>query len=401
MDLEKLELEYLKRSTLLEELRDFVLYIVQTEIKSNPLTVIKYFKTRIKSFESLKKKIEEKGIASIPEVFSVIKDILGVRLICLYKTELQEVCDWVEEEFEILDKKIYLWEGVGDLVPSSEELQRTLETGYTSVHYVARMKESAKRMIDGKSVDLKQLEFEIQVRTILEEAWGEFTHPFYKDINAPQYIKKSYQILSEYLNLVNKQVEFLKATYSALSVDQISRGLVENVDFDNKQFHFLDLSNYTVRNSRFFDCRLFTTILQNSKLYDVVFDRCDMMNFDFSDAELKRVRFLNSQRVGGFNFKLRSRVDICEFRNLHMMNTDFCSAICRNTTFENIHFMNTDFYNAKFVRCEFKNIEFFNVFNVDDLQFPDCTFEKVTTSGRNADDLREIIASYLGTKRSQ
>jgi len=391
MDLERLELEFLRKSMLFEELRDIVVYTVQAEMKSNPHTAIKYFKSRIKSSDSPKKKIDEKGIASIPGVFSIIKDILGVRLICLYKTELQEVCDWVEEVFEILSKKIYLWEGVGDLKPSSEELQRTFETGYTSIHYVARMKESTKRTINGKSVDLRQLEFEIQVRTILEEAWGEFTHPVYKDVNAPQYIKKSYQILSEYLKVINKQVEFLKATYSTLSIDQISKGLVENADFDNEQFHFLDLSGFTVKNSRFFDCRLFTTILQNSKLYDVEFNRCDMMNFDFSGAELKRVRFLNSQRVGGTNFKFRSRIDTCEFRNLHMMNTDFGEVICRNTTFENIHFMNTDFYNAKFARCEFKNTEFMNVFNVDDLEFSNCTFEKVTVFGRNADDLREIM----------
>ena len=84
-------------------------------------------------------------------------------------------------------------------------------------------------------------------------------------------------------------------------------------------------------------------------------------NFDFTDAELKRVKFLNSKGGDGnimnFDFK-SSNIDISEFKNLFMMNTDFSNVTCRNTTFEDIEFMNTDFFNAKFIKCVFKNIIF-------------------------------------------
>src|SRR5208283_5634439 len=127
---------------------------------------------------------EKESIQTIPEAFLLNDDILGIRLISLFKTDLQEVCDWVKNNFDVQDEKTYLWDGIGTLKPSQEELKRTLETGYTSIHYKVKIKESQKRA----KCDLNELVFEIQVRTILEEAWGEFTHEVYKDINASKYV---------------------------------------------------------------------------------------------------------------------------------------------------------------------------------------------------------------------
>ncbi|MCK4733754.1 MAG: pentapeptide repeat-containing protein [Methanophagales archaeon] len=390
MNIDHLKLEYLEKAKLFEELRDVVIYKIQSEIKSNPHTSIRYFKARIKSFNSFCEKIDEEGITTIPEAFSSINDILGVRLMCLYKTELRELCDWVEKNFEIIDKKTYLWDGIGDMRPSQEELQKTLKTGYTSIHYIVKTKESQKR----EGMDLKELKFEIQSRTILEEAWGEFTHEVYKDSDAPKYIVTSYQILSKYLNILNEQVEFLKTTYKTLSKNQITSELIENINYENKEHNFLDLSRFTLKNLKHIDCRYFTFKFINSNLYNIEFNRCNMMNFDFTDAELKRVKILNSKGVGrnliNFEFK-SSKIDICEFKNLSMMKTDFGNVNCRNTTFEDVDFMNTDFFNANFIKCTFKKINFMNVFNIEDLNFIDCEFDQITVFGENAEGLRTLL----------
>jgi uncharacterized protein YjbI with pentapeptide repeats len=238
---------------------------------------------------------------------------------------------------------------------------------------------------------LKNLKFEIQVRTILEEAWGEFTHPVYQDSNPPQFIIKSYQILSKFLDVTNIQVEFLKTTYRTLTKDQISKGTIEDVIYDGEKLHFLDLSNFTLKNSKFHDCRIFTSNFKSSNLYAIEFNRCELMNFDFTDAELKRVKFLNSERIGIMNFKLKCKIDLSEFKNLHMMNTDFGNVVCRNTTFEDIDFMNTDFFNAEFFKCSFKKVEFMNVFNITNLKFVECTFDQIKAFGRKAEEILKII----------
>jgi ppGpp synthetase/RelA/SpoT-type nucleotidyltranferase len=390
MEIDHLKLEYLEKTKLFEELKDVVLYKLQSEMKSNLHTPIKYFKARTKSFNSFCKKIDKEGITTIPEAFSSINDILGIRLICLYKTELQELCDWVEGNFEIIDKKPYLWDGIGNMKPSPKELQKTLKTGYTSIHYIVKIKESQKR----EGMDLKELKFEIQNRTILEEAWGEFTHEVYKDSDAPIYIVTSYQILSKYVNILNEQVEFLKTTYKTLSKDQFTSELIEDINYENKEHNFLDLSRFTLKNLKHSDCRYYIFKFINSKLYNIEFNRCNMMNFDFTDAELKRVTFLNSKGVGrnlmNFEFK-SSKIDICEFKNLSMMNTDFGNVTCRNTTFEDVDFMNTDFFNAKFINCTFKKINFMNVFNIENLNFTDCDFDQIEIHGENGGVLRTLL----------
>jgi ppGpp synthetase/RelA/SpoT-type nucleotidyltranferase len=396
--MDTLRLQFLEKVRFFEELREFVVSKIQLEIRSNPYTPIKYFKTRIKSFERFHKKLIDDGISETAEALSVINDILGTRIICLYKNELQEVCDWVEVTFEKIDRKIFLWDGLGDLKPSGEELQRTLETGYTSIHYIVRLKESQMRTIDSRRLDLREFKFEIQVRTILEEAWGEFTHSVYEDKEAPSYIVKSYQILSEYLNILNKQVEFLRSTYGTLSKEQITGELVESQEFENKRLLFLDFSNFTLKTLKFLDCECFTFDLRNSDLYNVEFNRCSMMNFDFTNGKLRRLKFINSRGGSRYmmNFKLKATIELSKFKNSDMMNTDFGNVICRNTTFEDVHLMNTDLFNANFEKCKFKNVEFMNVLNLKDLRFLECTFDQVATHGENSEELKVIIKRLLG-----
>jgi len=170
--------------------------------------------------------------------------------------------------------------------------------------------------------------------------------------------------------------------------------LIENINYENEERNFLDLSRFTLKKLKHVGCRYFTFNFVNSNLYNVEFDRCDMMNFDFTDAELKRVNFFNSKGVGKhlMNFKFKSsKIDICEFRNLFMMNTDFDNVTCRNTTFEDVDLMNTDLFNAKFIKCTFKKINFINVFNIEDTNFIECDLDKITTSGENAEGLRKLL----------
>ncbi|MCJ7743134.1 MAG: hypothetical protein MUO99_01050, partial [Dehalococcoidales bacterium] len=56
---------------LLADLRDVVIYKIQSEMKSNPHTPIRYFNTRLKDFDSFRKNVDKEGIIiSVPEAFS-------------------------------------------------------------------------------------------------------------------------------------------------------------------------------------------------------------------------------------------------------------------------------------------------------------------------------------------
>src|SRR3990170_201994 len=74
-----------------------VVFIIKEEMKK---TGIKNhgLSYRIKTFDSLYKKIIRKNISS--SIFSNVQDIVGVRIICLYRSDLEKIGDLISRSFE-------------------------------------------------------------------------------------------------------------------------------------------------------------------------------------------------------------------------------------------------------------------------------------------------------------
>lgn len=96
-------------------------------------------------------------------------DLCGARIIVPTKAEAQTVSEFVESHFEI-DR--------GSSVDKSSELEPS-QFGYRGIHYVVELKEG---IFPTKDIDVRipeevfGLKAEIQVKTILEHAWGVFSH---------------------------------------------------------------------------------------------------------------------------------------------------------------------------------------------------------------------------------
>jgi len=111
--------------------------------------------TRVKDLGSFLDKVKRK---ESKEPFKDIHDIVGLRVICLFLSDIPRVGDVVRESFSVLseDDKIE-----GAAVGSF---------GYMSFHFNARMKDEYK----GPRYDaIAGMPFEIQVRTILNGRMGE------------------------------------------------------------------------------------------------------------------------------------------------------------------------------------------------------------------------------------
>jgi putative GTP pyrophosphokinase len=118
-------------------------------------------KFRVKAFSSyfdkiLRKMNAEKGVISPP----VINDILGVRIVCPFLENLKQAEEALRSEFHL--KKV---ERKG-----AEESFK--EFGYRSVHLLVIIPESLKNAYP----DIDQNCCEVQIRTILQDAWSEVEH---------------------------------------------------------------------------------------------------------------------------------------------------------------------------------------------------------------------------------
>lgn len=116
-----------------------VLNQVLNTIQSSTFDCIQYTTSRIKSPESVLNKIGND--------YSLLHDIIGVRIICSFVDEIYEVKDWIVSYFKVVEVRDYL--------------KHPKPSGYRSLHVIIK--------VDGCLV-------EIQVRTIALDFWANLEH---------------------------------------------------------------------------------------------------------------------------------------------------------------------------------------------------------------------------------
>ena len=145
-----------------------------------------------------------------------IADLLGVRIICLRLSDVGKI----EQYLNLLAKEkiIRFVKGpeqkntfvlpldLGELIPEGADLRYT---GYSSIHYRMQLNENS-----DASPDLQALHFELQLRTILEEAWSEIDHKYRyvrsrSGIHLPEHIHTGFYNLSAFLQVAALQAEYL------------------------------------------------------------------------------------------------------------------------------------------------------------------------------------------------
>lgn len=131
-----------------------VLDSVLNTIQSSSFDCIQYTTSRIKSPESVLEKIGND--------YSLLHDIIGVRIICSFVDEIYQVKEWINSSFEVVQVR--------------DCLRHPKPSGYRSLHVIVK--------VDGCLV-------EIQVRTIALDFWANLEHQIHykKDVEDEKLIR--------------------------------------------------------------------------------------------------------------------------------------------------------------------------------------------------------------------
>ena len=150
---------------------------------------------RVKDKNSFLEKIERK---KYEKPFEQIEDICGVRIICYYQSDLQNIANIIKKEFEILENQ------------DKEDLLNADQFGYRSTHFIVKV--NAKWLQAPNYRGLENLKIEIQIRTVLMHAWAEIEHKlaYKKDIHIPKELKRKLYRISAKLEEADEQFEELK-----------------------------------------------------------------------------------------------------------------------------------------------------------------------------------------------
>ncbi len=149
--------------------------------------------SRTKTRDSLSKKIDQS-----PDKYSVLEDItdiVGIRIITYFESEIDLIAAIVEQEFDI-DR--------GNSIDKRK--LKADQFGYKSLHYVVSIITSRCNFPEYKK--FQKLKAEIQIRSILQHAWAEIEHDLgYKgEHSIPDPLRRSFSRISALLE--TSDIEF-------------------------------------------------------------------------------------------------------------------------------------------------------------------------------------------------
>lgn len=127
------------------------------------------FDARVKQLKDCLEKIGRKYKAQIAEGktgIELITDVIGTRIVCLYNDDVDEVVKELGRHFSIIP------EFDSDKIASLEQSPK--EFGYRAKQYVATLNDS--RNVLSEYDKFRGLKFEVQVRTITQDAWATVEH---------------------------------------------------------------------------------------------------------------------------------------------------------------------------------------------------------------------------------
>ncbi len=134
---------------------------------------IEHIKSRIKTPESIVKKLKRHGYEStIENMVNYVNDIAGVRIICSFSSDIYRIAEMIRLQNDIR------------VVAVKDYIRQPKPSGYKSYHMLV----TVPVFLSDKTVDVK---VEIQIRTVAMDFWASLEHKInYKfEGKAPEYVK--------------------------------------------------------------------------------------------------------------------------------------------------------------------------------------------------------------------
>ncbi|MEJ7736281.1 MAG: hypothetical protein WKF97_02540 [Chitinophagaceae bacterium] len=176
---------------------------------------------RAKTLNSFLEKIYQKNYK---DPFEEITDFAGVRVVYLYQSDLSNIETIINHEFFIEEKVDKLNE------------KRDDEFGYIANHYIVQL---GKHSSGARYDDLKDLKCEIQVRTVLQDAWAIINHHlvYKKEAAIPTILQRKLNSLAGVFETADDQFESIRTEreryLNQLNESSQSNKLLENeINFD-------------------------------------------------------------------------------------------------------------------------------------------------------------------------
>jgi len=165
--------------------------------KRNPIETVK---TRIKSPDSIAKKLEKRNLpVTFESMMTNLDDIAGVRVICPYISDIYAVRDMLLKQPDI------------KLIAQKDYIETPKESGYRSLHLVIEIPVYL-------SKTAHNVRCEIQLRTIAMDFWATLEHELkYKNsATVPDSVRRELYRVAETIAMTDREMEEIALELQAL-----------------------------------------------------------------------------------------------------------------------------------------------------------------------------------------
>ena len=184
---------------------------------------IEHIKTRIKTAESIVKKLKRYGYeATIENMVKYVNDIAGVRLICSFTSDIYRLAEMIgnQSDLKVLSIKDYI--------------KNPKESGYKSYHMLVAFP----IFLSDSVVNTK---VEIQIRTIAMDFWASLEHKIYYKFEgkAPAYISRDLRECAEMVSALDeKMLSLNEAILECLRQQKNGREEERQEELEENQIQF-------------------------------------------------------------------------------------------------------------------------------------------------------------------
>jgi ppGpp synthetase/RelA/SpoT-type nucleotidyltranferase len=176
-----------------EQLCTEVEYILRKKVASINVET-SFVGSRAKTLNSFLEKLKRK---SYDDPFSQLTDLAGARVVCLYNNDIPKIVEIIRSEFNIIEE-----------INKLEELDSN-KFGYIGRHFIVQL---GRTSFGARYDDLKEMKCEIQVRTVVQDAWSIIQHhmAYKNEAQVPRKLIRKLNSLAGLFETVDDQFEMIR-----------------------------------------------------------------------------------------------------------------------------------------------------------------------------------------------
>lgn len=132
------------------------------------------------------------------EIKNYITDIIGLRVVCLYESDIPKVKDIISSNFEVISET--------DKSKSIEEHDDLF--GYKGLHLDLKL--NGARLALPEYKNFTSIQFELQIRTTIQDAWSTLDHKIKYKKNIPHNLKRRINRLAALFELADQEFMYIR-----------------------------------------------------------------------------------------------------------------------------------------------------------------------------------------------